>query len=348
MLALAATLACCPGVADVRLSTEYVDLVLDDAGRWKSFRLRAGEQELLADGGREPVMWVRLPEGEVAATGVGLQGDRLTVRFGQGEAEAVFQVAQHPSHVAFELVSLKPEGATEVQAARVLLKPWAKGAGVVNVVYDDRVAAGILALNLPVNCQLRSHNSASGTLQGVIQSFARVEGEAPVGKAFGEYTAVSTRETGDGWAVRYKRLRSPLDLSAHEGLGLWVRGDGKGELLKVQLFDEVSEGVRAYKDHYVKVDFAGWKYVELPRGPEDTIDYSHVMNVNLYYNGIPAQTTVTCGLDDLRAVRRLTGEPSTDPGDVVLEDFERPAGEYLDRRGVELSATCYAQYGLVG
>ncbi|MBM3476398.1 MAG: hypothetical protein FJX75_24255 [Armatimonadetes bacterium] len=346
-LATIGVLACGAAVADVTLRTDYVDLVIDDAGRWKSFFDRTDKQELLGEGAQQPIMWVRLPTGEVGATAATLAGDRLTVQFA-GRAEAVLQVTKHPHYVAFELVSLRPEGADQVQLAGLLLQPTAEAAGAINTIYDDRRAAGLLALNLPVNCQLRSYNPASGTLEGVTQSFRLVEGDAPVGKAFGEYTATSTRPTGDGWAYRPKRLRSPLDLSAFAGLGVWVRGDGSRELLKVQLHDEIGEGIKAYKDHYITIDFTGWKYVELPRKSEDTIDYSHVMSVNLYYNGIPANTTATCGIDDLRAIRALTGKPPTDPADVVLEDFESASCEYLDRRGIELSATCYAKYGTVG
>jgi hypothetical protein len=346
-LATIGALACGAAAADTTLRTDYADLVIDDAGCWKSFVDRTDKQELLGEGGRQPIMWIRLPTGEVGATAAALTGDRLTVQFGD-RAEAVLQVTRHPHHIAFELVSLKPEDAPQVQLAGLLLKPLAQAASMINTVYDDRRAAGLLALNLPVNCQLRSYNPASGTLEGVTQSFRLVEGEAPVGKAFGEYTATSTRPTGDGWAYRPKRLRSPLDLSAFAGLGLWVRGDGNRELLKAQLCDEISEGIKAYKDHYITIDFTGWKYVELPRKPEDTIDYSHVMQVNLYYNGIPANTTATCGIDDLRALRELTGKPSADPADVVLEDFEAASCEYLDRQGIELSATCYAKYGTVG
>ena len=335
-------------MADVVLRTDYVDLVLDDGGLWKSFYDRTGEQELLGEGGRQPFMWVRARDGALTSNSAKLDADRLTLGFSDGATQAVLKVAKHPHYVAFELLSLKPEGAAEAQLAGLLLKPMANTASAINLAYDERFAAGVLALNLPVLCQPRAYNPTSGTLEGVTQAFRLVEGEGPAGKSFGEYTATSARDQGDGWAYRPKRLRAPLDLSGFAGLGLWARGDGKGELLKVQLHDERGEGAKGYKDHYLKIDFTGWKYVELPRAPEDTIDYSHVMSVNLYYNGIPANTTVTCGIDDLRALRTLTGKPSADPQDLLLEDFESPACEYLDRRGVALTATCFAEHGIVG
>ncbi|MGQ9729750.1 MAG: hypothetical protein ACUVX8_00620 [Candidatus Zipacnadales bacterium] len=342
-----ATLLAADSIADVMLRTQYVKLVLDDSGSWQAFCDRTTERELLTDAGRQPFMSIQLHNHRVNASRVVLKDDVLQVAFGT-QATAELSIREHPSHVTLELTSLSPESVEEITLADLLVKPTPDVSTMLNMAYDDHFATCIMALNLPVHCQLYRHAPDSGTLEGVTQTFHPGTGKAPVGEGYGEYNATSTRKTNDGWSVRYKRLHSPLDLSEYTGLGLWVRGDGKGQSLKVQLFDGLGKGVDSYKDHYILIDFEGWKYIELPRGEHDQLDYSHIVNINFYYNGLPGQQTVSCGLDDLRALKQLTGQPQIGPDTLVLEDFESPTCEYYDREGVQLTARCYAKYGLIG
>jgi len=53
----------------------------------------------------------------------------------------------------------------------------------------------------------------------------------------------------------------PLDLRAHRGLGFWVRGDGKGELLFVELTNGGNK-----RQYYAPIAFAGERYFEFPLG----------------------------------------------------------------------------------
>ena len=47
-----------------------------------------------------------------------------------------------------------------------------------------------------------------------------------------------------------------------KSFGFWVKGDGKGETLCLQLCNSREYG-RGCSDHYVKIDFTGWRYVEV-------------------------------------------------------------------------------------
>jgi len=63
-------------------------------------------------------------------------------------------------------------------------------------------------------------------------------------------------------AVMEKEFRPPVDMSRHQGLGVWIYGDGQGEILNFQLRNAMPvSGVRS--EHYVLVDFTGWRYFEL-------------------------------------------------------------------------------------
>lgn len=43
------------------------------------------------------------------------------------------------------------------------------------------------------------------------------------------------------------------------GIGVWIKGDGKGEVVNICLHSQMHKGT-GDADHYVKVDFTGWRY----------------------------------------------------------------------------------------
>ena len=51
--------------------------------------------------------------------------------------------------------------------------------------------------------------------------------------------------------------------TVYQGIGVWVKGDGNGQLLNFRLESpkHLSHGARG--DHFIKIDFTGWKYFEL-------------------------------------------------------------------------------------
>ena len=77
------------------------------------------------------------------------------------------------------------------------------------------------------------------------------------------------------WAGFERRFAGPdyLSLEGSAGIGFWVKGDGSGAILDVQLQNprEYSSACRA--DHLVKLDFKGWKYVELLFRERDIEEY---------------------------------------------------------------------------
>ena len=72
----------------------------------------------------------------------------------------------------------------------------------------------------------------------------------------------------------------------------------------------------------------------LPRPQTDSIDYTRVSNLLFYYNGLPAGTTVSCGIDDVRALMKLDQRSIADPyveidGHRLTAQGEIHEGEYL-------------------
>ncbi len=109
------------------------------------------------------------------------------------------------------------------------------------------------------------------------------------------------------WAKAALSFPAPYRNFAGSGaLGVWVKGDGKGTLLNIQL-GTPREYTHALSDHYVLLDFTGWRYVELlvrERDVEQMSDYqwpygghydlyrnpldlAHVCEVNLCLNNLP-------------------------------------------------------------
>jgi len=70
-----------------------------------------------------------------------------------------------------------------------------------------------------------------------------------------------TRPNG-AWAKMRRYFTPPLNLHARQGLGVWVYGDGQGEVLNVQLRSPLHVS-NALGEHYIIVDFTGWRYFEL-------------------------------------------------------------------------------------
>lgn len=155
--------------------------------------------------------------------------------------------------------------------------------------------------------------------------------------------------------VRLGRRYSPaLDLSAHRGLGVWVHGDGQGELINIRPASLAS--CDAYEDHYLTVDFTGWRYVEFVEPEAERFEdyswpygrclyktyrevqaYRTITGLELWYNNVPAGRTVTCQLSPIKAVtlvtQRLSRPALTLGGRTVTFPVDIETGQYLEWRG---------------
>ena len=159
----------------------------------------------------------------------------------------------------------------------------------------------------------RSPSAVSWTAsRGVTQEWSFSSDDVREGPRCAVWTAVNTAE-GSGKATKGKRFEPPLDISGHKGIGLWVHGDGRGERVQVQLWDASGK----WQNHFVNVDYTGWRYWEFARPAKDEIDYARVEYLRFYYWDIP-KGKVQCRFDDLKALTRLTAaEPLSNPSIAV-------------------------------
>ena len=140
-----------------------------------------------------------------------------------------------------------------------------------------------------------------------------------------------------GWVKCARTYAKHLEPGSRRGIGLWVRGDGSGSVLDVQLRvpREIGEQIA---DHMFTIDFTGWKYLETSireRTPalareyvwddSDTgyrrflseLNMLHVGEVNILLNNLPADGDVGIALSDVRMMGTF---------DAVFEDAEVTLG----------------------
>ena len=109
---------------------------------------------------------------------------------------------------------------------------------------------------------------------------ARLELETEDVKAGGRSLRFRAANTGGSargaWAQIGTVYEHPyFSMLPGEALGLWVKGDGSGALLNVQIRSP-REYHDCISDHYIDLDFTGWRYVELllrERDAERMSDY---------------------------------------------------------------------------
>jgi len=146
-------------------------------------------------------------------------------------------------------------------------------------------------------------------------------------------------------------------LSKQQGLGVWVRGDGKGEVLNFQV-QSPTHIVGALGEHYVTVDFEGWRYFELVEHDSDRfadyawpyggsyaiyrelVAYPAVGALTVWCNNLPPNDSIQIDLRPVRALPLVAGQVSNPQlilgGQTVSIPVQIVSGSYveLDPSGV--------------
>lgn len=159
------------------------------------------------------------------------------------------------------------------------------------------------------------------------------------------------------WIKLEKKFDPWLDLSKNQGLGVWINGDGNGELLNIRIESprHLSHGARG--DHFVKIDFKGWKYFELVEiessefsdyiWPDSgfyvydsfrhTVLFDKIDKLQLWYNNLPAGSEVKCVIGGIRALPLIAANilnPSvTIDGEKLTIPVKMEPGMYLEFLG---------------
>jgi hypothetical protein len=177
------------------------------------------------------------------------------------------------------------------------------------------------------------------TQDGVTANLSVAENEGKDGLPGLSFAATNaSAEPASAWAQAVKTFDGLVDLN-NRALGVWIHGDGEGEILNIQLKNPPHVN-NAFSDHYVPIDFTGWQYRLLVEPESDRIgrygwpysarqdleagvalpfsdvlldynlwmDYGKTSGLNLYLNNVPSGKSVRCVLSPIRALPLKTIE----------------------------------------
>ncbi|MCC6823618.1 MAG: hypothetical protein IT579_23085 [Verrucomicrobia subdivision 3 bacterium] len=259
------------------------------------------------------------------------------------------------------------------------------------VAYDRHVVAGIdgqsniwhtrnkyseqaVKLRIEANLSLASYDSPEGEIvedfknsgafsdrqssSGVSFSIEPVSYPAKGGSVSGRFQAKSTQPDGkSAWSMTTKTFGSAVDFSKR-GFGVWVHGDGNGEVLNF-MWKAPGNFCIGMDEHYVTVDFQGWKYFEFIEPESEQVgEYSwpyrcskgapYVETAWLAYDKInsltfgcinlPKGKEVKCYIGPIKALPHVTTKlvnPSvTLGGRKLIFPIELESGYYIDFRSM--------------
>jgi hypothetical protein len=161
--------------------------------------------------------------------------------------------------------------------------------------------------------------------EGITGRIGISEEKTPDGETCGTFSAKNIGESPqDGSYINMEKKFTPLaDLSKNRALGVWIKGDGNGQLLNLSVRSPVHISHGAHGDRFVRIDFTGWRYFELVETesseisdyiwPDDshfyvydsyrhTVDFNTIEKLQLWYNNLPAGKTVECKIGPIKAL----------------------------------------------
>ncbi len=179
-------------------------------------------------------------------------------------------------------------------------------------------------------------------------------------------SAANKGSTPDGWGCAEIILDSTKDLRQHRALGAWVEGDGSGAYLHFVIEDSGRWSVR---DYYVRLDFTGRRYVEMPESAGGevydfafpysnywairNIDFKAISRVYVFLSGVKPRGNVVARFSRLEALHetpaplrnpgvRINGESMTFPATLESDWYMEYAGSgkarVFDENGFEKAA----------
>jgi len=214
--------------------------------------------------------------------------------------------------------------------------------------------SGIVIAGFPGKSEFVYSEKADGVSASIEHSMETVNGR---GAAYLMKASNSDNSTSWGkWARFEKRFEPWLNINNNQGIGVWVKGDGNGQLLNIRLESpkHLSHGARG--DHFIKIDFTGWKYFELVEiessefsnyiWPDSgffvydsyrhTVQFNNIEKLQLWYNAIPAGKEVQCLIGSVKAlplVHQTIIDPSvTIGGEIITFLTKMESGMFLEFR----------------
>ena len=216
--------------------------------------------------------------------------------------------------------------------------------------YDD--PSGIVIANFTGD----EKYEVDGTAEGVTGNMRIVKEGVKSSQQSGHFSAFSSGKAParGSWINMQRSFTPALNIEKNEGLGVWVKGDGKGQLLNLRQESpkHISHGARG--DHYIKIDFTGWRYFELVElessefsdyiwpvsdfhvydSYRHNVSFKQVDKLQFWYNNIAAGDTVNCLISAVKALPMVAADiknPSISiGGEKIIFPVTMKTGMYLE------------------
>ncbi len=157
------------------------------------------------------------------------------------------------------------------------------------------------------------------------------------------------------WVKWQKKFEPCLDLEKRQGIGVWVKGDSSGALLNFRLESPKHLSMGARGDHFVKIDFNGWRYLELVEltssdfnnylWPDEyhnvyntyfyQVKYNCIDKLQLWLNGITPGKEINIEIGAVKAIP-LVAEP--------IKNITISIGTHVLRFPVAMQPGMYLEY----
>ncbi|MDD4191218.1 MAG: hypothetical protein PHI28_07805 [Mangrovibacterium sp.] len=175
--------------------------------------------------------------------------------------------------------------------------------------------------------------------EGIAGRISISEEKTPDGETSGSFSAKNAgKSPQDGSYINLEKTFVPaVNLGGNKALGVWVKGDGNGQVLNLSVRSPLHISHGAHGDRFITIDFTGWKYFELVEiesskisdyiWPDDshfyvydsyrhTVDFNHIEKLQLWYNNLSPGQDVECKIGPVKALP-MVSVPLENPGITV-------------------------------
>jgi hypothetical protein len=198
-----------------------------------------------------------------------------------------------------------------------------------------------------------NESSAEGVTGEIITLKEKTESGAPSAIFAAQSTGKSSKA---GSYINMEKKFSPLrNLSKNQALGVWIKGDGNGHILNLSIRSPIHISHGVHGDHFVKIDFTGWKYFELVEiesseisnyiWPDDshfyvydsyrhTVEFESIEKLQLWYNNLPDGKEVSTVVGPIKAIPMVSGNIENPSimigGEKIVFPVRMESGMYLE------------------
>ncbi len=169
------------------------------------------------------------------------------------------------------------------------------------------------------------------------------------------------------WARLDRKFNPCLNLNGHKAIGVWIEGDGSGEIIAIRLESPRHISYGAIADRYITVDFTGRRLFTLVETESsrwsdyvwndgkwlynvyrETINFGAIESVGIWYNNLPQGRKVNCILGPVKALPMractIKNPAVTVNGKTIVFPVETGSGSYLEFFGRD-DCTLYGPKG---